>query len=314
MNQILATIVPVFLVIAVGYVAVRRDYVPKAHVRSIGLFVVKVALPALLVRAFSQRAFGEIMDLRYLAAYTLASLAVFAGGLFWARRVRGRDLPASAMVALGMAASNSGFIGYPVAQHLLGAPAGIALALNMIVENGLILPLAFVLAERSGGGASAGAVLRQSAKSLASNPLIIAIAVGFLLSLFSIRLPAPVMAAIDLLAMASAPAALFVIGGTLVGLRVSGMLGDLLQIVGGKLLLHPLAMLAALMLFPGMDPVLKMAALTFAAMPMLSIYPILGQKYRQEDMCAAALMAATALSALSIVLVLGAVRWSGLVG
>jgi predicted permease len=312
MTEILSTIVPIFLVIAVGYCAVRQDYVPKTHIRSLGLFVVKIAIPALLLKAFSQRAFAEIMDVRYLAAYTLGSLAVFGAGLCWARFARGRDMPASAMLARGMAASNSGFIGYPIAQHLLGAPAGLALSLNMLVENALILPLSFVLAERaSTGGASLRQVVSGSIRSLATNPLIVSIAAGFLLSLSGLRLPAPVLALVDMLAMASTPTALFVIGGTLVGLRIGGMLADLLQVVGGKLLLHPLAVFAALLLFPALNAQLKMAALTFACMPMLGIYPILGQKYRQEQVCAAALMAATSASVLSIALVLWAVRVSG---
>jgi len=123
MVEILSTIVPIFLVIAVGYVAVHQDYVPKSHVRSLGLFVVKIAMPALLLKAFSQRAFAEIMDVRYLAAYTLGSLAVFGAGLFWARLGRGRNMPASAMAALGMAASNSGFIGYQLSRRHPPDPA-----------------------------------------------------------------------------------------------------------------------------------------------------------------------------------------------
>ena len=41
---------------------------------------------------------------------------------------------------------------------------------------------------------------------------------------------------------------------------------------------------------------LVLGAVIFAAMAMLSIYPVLGQKYGQADFCAAALLATTALS------------------
>jgi hypothetical protein len=60
----------------------RRGCAPRAHVRSIGLFVVKAALPALLVKAFAQRASGGIMDLRCLAAsLPRCLLAGIAGGM-----------------------------------------------------------------------------------------------------------------------------------------------------------------------------------------------------------------------------------------
>ena len=69
----------------------------------------------------------------------------------------------------------------------------------------------------------------------------------------------------------------------------------------GKLILHPLAVFVSLAVLPrlGMpplDPDLRMAAIVMAAMPMLSIYPILAQIYGQEDFSAAALLIATAAS------------------
>ncbi len=107
-----------------------------------------------------------------------------------------------------------------------------------------------------------------------------------------------------MLATASSPVALFVIGGSLVGLQVRGMIGDVALIMLGKLLLHPLAILAALMLLPPIDPTLQLALLTMASVPMLSIYPILGQRYGHEDVCAAALLATTAVSFVTVSLVL----------
>jgi predicted permease len=175
----------------------------------------------------------------------------------------------------------------------------------MLVENMLMLPVAMVLAE---SGKNTGAIFRdillQSFKRLARNPVILAILAGLSFALLEIRLPEPVTRAIDMLAMASAPVAIFVIGGALVGFKLKGMIGDALQIAGGKLLLHPFAVFTAVMLLPSIDPQLQMAAVIFACVPMLSIYPIIGLRYRLESICAAALMAATIASFLTISAVL----------
>jgi len=48
------------------------------------------------------------------------------------------------------------------------------------------------------------------------------------------------------------------------------------------------------------DAHLRMAAVLFASMPMLSIYPILAQRYRYEGFCAAALLVATLLSFVTV--------------
>jgi len=71
-----------------------------------------------------------------------------------------------------------------------------------------------------------------------------------------------------------------------------------------KLLLHPLAVFAMLWLLPPIDPPLRMAAVIYASMPMLSIYPILAQRYHYEGFCAAALLVATLLSFVTVSIVL----------
>jgi predicted permease len=76
--------------------------------------------------------------------------------------------------------------------------------------------------------------------------------------------------------------ALFCIGGTLAGLSLKGMGSDLGLLVAGKLLLHPLAVFVAMLAFPVADPQMKTAVLLNAAMPMMSMYPILGLRYGRE--------------------------------
>jgi predicted permease len=153
--------------------------------------------------------------------------------------------------------------------------------------------------------------LFKSFAGLIRSPIILAIIAGFTFAIFKLKPPDAVTQATDMLALASGSVALFVIGGTLVGLKIKGMIRDMVQIVASKLLLHPLAVFGALMLFPALDPKLRIAAVTLACVPMLSIYPIFGQRYGEEDLCAAALMAATVASFLTISAVLGALHAVG---
>jgi hypothetical protein len=68
-----------------------------------------------------------------------------------------------------------------------------------------------------------------------------------------------------------------------------------IPLVLAKLIGHPLAVLLVASLLPllgvaAMEPQLRAAALLMAAMPMLSIYPILAQAYGEADRSAAALL------------------------
>ena len=297
MNQVLAVTVPIFLIIAIGYCAVRFGLVEQAGLKTMAGFVLNFALPALIIRALAARKLSEVADVSYFLIYGGASLVVFAAVYAIARWGLGRGQSQAAVQAMGATAANSGFFGYPTAALVLGAPAGVALSLNMAFENIILIPLALTLAEagRSGGGGVAE-TLRGTAHRLVRNPLIIAIVIGVLLSGSGLALPAPVGRAIDMLANAAGAVALFAIGGSLLGLQTRGMAGDVGLTVAGKLIAHPLAVFAGLKLAPGLDPALAKAALIFAAAPVITIYPLLGAIYGQGQLCAAALVSGVAVS------------------
>jgi len=302
---ILAITGPIYIVMAIGFVAGRAGVFSPPDMRVLGKFVVKFALPALLFTALSQRPIADIVNARYLGAYACASLAVFFVAAAFARYGQRKSMAQSTLIAMGMSFSNSGFVGYPIALQILGPPAAIGLAMCMIVENVLMFPLALTLAEMEADeGFRWQRALGQSLGSLARNPMIVAIVAGFGVSLFGIPLSEPLVRTVNMLAMASTAVALFVIGGSLVGLDVRDVLGDVVVVALGKLILHPLAVFAMLWLLAPVDPHLRMAAVIFASMPMLSIYPILAQRYHFEGFCAAALLVATLLSFVTVTVAL----------
>lgn len=304
MLDILAITGPIFILIAIGYVAVRTGLFAKSDTRALGAFVINIALPAVLFKALSQRSFGDVVDGGFLAAYIVGSLVSLGVGIVVARHLRNQPMPKAAMVGMGMSMSNTAFIGFPVGLQLFGQTAAVALALAMIVENLIMLPLVLMLAERGGGGGRL-AVLRQTLMRLAKNPIVLAILAGFLAAGLGWQPPTLIAKTIDMASMASAPVALFAIGGALVGQKVRGMVGDLSLIAVGKLVIHPLAVFGMLLVLPPMDPTLQLAAVLFASASMFTIYPIFGQKYGLEGMCAAALVVTTLVSFITLSVVVG---------
>lgn len=217
------------------------------------------------------------------------------------------------MQALGMAASNNGFIGYPVAAMVIGSPAAVLMALNIVAETLIIITAALILAEMSSNqGSSIWITVKKTALSLIKNPVLVGLLIGICLVVSGIKIPAPLFKAIDMLAEAAGPAALFVIGGTLFGLHVKGMAHDVSQIVIGKLILHLLAILVAFLVIPDIDPIYFAGALLFAAAPMISIYPLFGQRYDLGGVSATAMLVATVASFFTLSLVIWQMTLSGL--
>ncbi|CAN5354495.1 AEC family transporter [soil metagenome] len=315
MFNILAITGPIYLTIVLGFAATRMGLFSKADMHVLGKFVINLALPALLFNALAQRPIGEVLNGPYMLVYAVGSLVTLSLGWLWARRVARQDGATSAYYAMGMSCSNSGFVGYPIALLTLGPVAGVLLGLNMIVENLLLIPLLLALAERGEGRSGAWHLaLRQSLMNLLRNPMVLGLLAGLMVSLMGWKLPSPVGRTVTLFSQASGALSLFVIGGTLVGLQVQGIMrNQVAQIAVGKLLLHPLAVVAVLMLLEAgglmpMEPQLRMGLVLTAACPMLGIYPILAQKHGRDGLAAAALLGATVASFVSISLVLWVFR------
>ena len=179
----------------------------------------------------------------------------------------------------------------------LGPVAGVVLALNMVVENLLIIPLLLAVAGSEGSPGQWRQALLQTLRGLLRNPMIWGIVGGFLVSLSGLHMPEPVSRTVNLFSAASGALSLFVIGGSLVGLKPEGLRGTLAQIALGKLIVHPLLMAVVLLwLIPVADPALRTAALLTCAMPMMGIYTILAQRFGHGAISAAALLVTTVLS------------------
>ena len=304
MEYVLAVTTPIYLLVAVGFVSVRLGWMAPADMRVLGRFTAQFGVPALLFRSISRQPLGSVLNGDYLAVYAAGSMTAMFVVMLLAWRVWGRPVSLAALQGLGASGSNSAFIGYPIVLQVIGPTAGVALALCTLVENLLVMPLALALADSGNGDRRPGAVLQSTLCLLVRNPMILAICAGLTVSALGWHIPAVLDQTVSLAAAAAPPTALFVIGGSLVGLQLAGIRGDIALIACGKLLLHPLCVLAFVLLFPPEQPLLGAAAILFAAMPMLSIYPVLAQRHGHERLCAAALLAATVSSFVSISLLI----------
>ena len=130
-------------------------------------------------------------------------------------------------------------------------------------------------------------------KNLLKNPIILAQFAAVPFAFGWLPLPAALLKTAGVLSAGSGPVALFVIGGSLVGLRLGGRLADIFLLTAGKLLL----------LFGAPRDMLFAGAL-LACVPMASMVAIIHAQYGHEQRGAAIMLLTTVLSFASISLVL----------
>ena len=301
MLNILTITAPIYLAIGTGYVATRSGFFSKPDMHVLGRFVLNFALPAMLFNALSQRDFQDVLHPSYLLAYTVGSLFAYAIGFAIWRYGRRQNLTLSALVAMGVSCSNSGYVGYPILLQILGPVAGVGMALTVLIENLVIIPLGIALADSGESEhASWQHTVLESFKRLLKIPMLWGIVGGFVFSMMGWQLPAFIFKTVNLFAVACAGIALFVNGGSLVGMQVKGQLQAVGWIASSKLLLHPLLVGLMLWMVGPMDATLQISGLLLAGMPMMGIFPLLAQRHGQESFCAAALLVTTVASFFTI--------------
>ncbi|WHR52524.1 AEC family transporter [Vibrio furnissii] len=312
MLNVLSVVFPIFLVIFLGYLCVRRGLVSATTVGEMGRYVMYLALPAVIVKTLIGLPLDDLFNLRYLLAYLLTSASVMVMG-YWLLSKNGAQTKLdSAVMVTGMVVPNSAFIGYPIMLQMMDSPLVSGFAMALIIENLCILPACFILMDYHAITTQTG--LRQRllgvAKRTVKNPLLIAIVIGVVGNVSSLPVPDVIHQALSLLAPSAVAVALFVIGGSLASVVVKETRWAPLSLtMVGKLIVQPLvALMLMSWLLPG-EPELTMTLVVITAVPMLSIYAIIGEVYNRRTFCATAQLTTTAASLVTIPLVLSIAHW-----
>ncbi len=268
MDPILTILLPVFAIVATGYLAGRARVLGADGSDVLNRFVYWVALPALLFRAMATAEFDLAAAGRFAAAFTLAIGILWLASLLWSRAVWKLGLAEGAMHALNGVYANVGYMGIPLAAAAYGAEAApFAITAALIVVGPLIAITAAMLEiagkERVSVVTVAGGVLT----ALVKNPLVVSPLLGVAWGQTGIGLAAPIDTYLTLTGAAAGPCALFAIGLFLTNLRLREGLGEVSAMTLSKLVLHPLVTAAVVFWLIPLDPLAAKVAIFLAALP-----------------------------------------------
>lgn len=290
---------PLFLLVAVGYAAMRLLRWPADVPSAVSRVVFTIAIPALLFRLMASRADLPPADPRLLVAFFGGCLVVFVIGRLIAAVAFRMDGEAQSVFALGGVFSNNVMLGLPLAQTALGPQALPAVAF-VLVFNALVLwTLVTVSVEwaRHGGRRRAG--VAATARGVLANPIILAVLGGTAFSFTGLHLPAVVDAPLGLLAGAATPMALVALGMSLVQYGVRAGWRTSLAITVVKLAVMPVVVWAlALALGLGVLET-QVVVLLAATATGVNVYLMAQQFAVLEGPVAGALVLSTALAAVT---------------
>jgi predicted permease len=301
MAALIDVILPVFLVIGFGYLAVWRGYFSDAGVDGLMKFTQNFAIPCLLFRAISTLDLGQNFDLALLFSFYTGALAGFAAGFFGARYIFGRDWEDSVAIGFCCLFSNSLLLGLPITERAYGVDALESNYAIIAIHSPFCYAVGITAMEIARNrGSSFAALPKKVLNAMFHNALIVGIAFGFVVNLGGIPLPGVFTDALDLVIRAALPAALFGLGGVLYHYRPEGDLRTILYVVAVSLVLHPVIVWGMARWNDLSDAALRSAILTAAMAPGINTYVFANMYGKAKRVAASAVLIGTGASILTV--------------
>ncbi|NJM30610.1 MAG: AEC family transporter [Rhizobiales bacterium] len=269
MDAILNSVLPVFGIIALGFIFAKLRLVSEGTARGLTQFVFLLAIPALLFRTVVMMPPQEVKPWGLWIAMFGGLAIVWMLAAIIAQRTE--SLSASGGAAASMAAGfgNVALLGTPLALAHYGkdaaVPAGLILSIHAV-----ILWLAATLHREFAVHAEQviwRSIGRELLKTLSTNAIIIALAAAGIWRFVGLGLHPIPDRMLEMLSDASIPSALFALGLSLATYSLRGQWGGVGILIVLKMAVAPLMVYGLLRLLGPIPDLWFKVAVVFAAMP-----------------------------------------------
>ncbi|NLW17413.1 MAG: AEC family transporter [Firmicutes bacterium] len=297
LNQILV----LFLILIVGYVARRLRVFGEEMTKGLSSFLLKVALPALIVDSLQQsftpellRASGQVLVIAFVVYLASGLLALLVGKLL---KAPATDI---GVYRFALMFSNVGFMGYPVVNAVFGSEAVFYAAIYNLPFNLIVFTVGILIISLGGQRET-----QKITPAMFFNPATVSVAIGFMFFLFSVKLPTPLAITVEQLGSLTTPLSMILIGALLANSNFKEMLGNwrIYVVSSLRLLVIPLTIWLVLRNVTT-DPLLIGVPTIIGAMPVAANSAILAQEYGANSFLASQMVfVSTLLSVVTIPLI-----------
>lgn len=281
-----SSVTVILLLTATGYFCAVRGWLTQPARVFVNKLIMNVAIPCMCIYGLTTQLEREMLleygrylivpictiSLNYLLSFALGHLL----------RLPRRSL---GVFILMCSMSNTMFVGYAMCHELFGDPSVPYIMLFYLVSTTFTQTVGISIVRWSGG---VGAHSLKKALKFLTSPAIIAVVIGITLVLLDVRLPSLIESYMGYMNRIVSPMAMVVTGGILhdIGLkslRVDGRTGIMLAF---RFVLAPTLVLLGCSLM-GVDGLARKVFAVEAAMPVLSIAPVLASEYGADEQFAA---------------------------
>ncbi|MCH4150598.1 MAG: AEC family transporter [Sphingobium sp.] len=303
MLSTLATIAPVFLMIAAGYFARKLDIMPEGSGALLTRVVTWIALPALMFHIIATTDWSALWNTRFVIANLASAVIIFMAGM-GIGRLRGLPIADIAVDGLNASYSNVAYVGLPLFLLALGptsTPYVIIAATVMLMLLFTAAVVAIELGHHRDQGI--GHALGKALTGVVKNPVLASSAIGFAWWLTGWTLPDVPERFTQLLGAASSPTALVAIGLFMAERPLGEAMSNrfVLMLTCAKLILHPLITAVIAYGILGLSGLPAIMAVVIAALPTgTGPFMVAGFYARDGKVTSGTILATTLLSVITL--------------
>tara|TARA_B110000305_G_C19368578_1_gene603234 strand:- start:64 stop:993 length:930 start_codon:yes stop_codon:yes gene_type:complete len=239
-SSLIEVILPVFLIIGIGFIAAKLKWLPSTAVDGVMLFTQRFAIPCLLFNAMANIEISNYFNFLLIISYFTPSLISFFLGILISRYLLKYSLEKSVVIGFCCLYSNSLMLGLPIMEQAYGTnslgPNYAIIALNtpFCYVTGIIF-MEFVKGRGNGFTSTVG----KAVKGIFNNILVLSILLGVLVNVLEVIIPTTIDNAVNIIIKAAIPTAIFGLGGVLARYKVNGDILPVLVIAFIALLMKP---------------------------------------------------------------------------
>lgn len=278
LSVLFSNLVGLFLLIGVGFLAVRLKVIPAQTSKPLSSLLMKITLPATVFASLIRPFDPEFMKLGVIAiALSLLFFSLFVPlNLAISRLLRVPD-GERGMWCCCATFSNTGFMGFPVAYALFGDEGLILAVLINIPFNFLLYSVGVWMVCKDVQGAKGSFSLGK----VLISPLNIGMCLGLIFYFTQISVPEAIFTPIEHLSNVTTPLSMLVTGMNLAQGKTSDVIRDKKAITCSltRLLVCPVIAWAVMALIPNLNSLVMGVTLLIMAMPSPAATPIIGEQY-----------------------------------
>lgn len=205
--------VPVFLVIVAGYLLKRIGWINEGFIKASNKINFTITLPALLIQDMMNTDFMQEFDIIYVLYCAIVSTICFFGTWIVAKAVI-KDKSIIGEFVQAAYRSSAAVLGAAFVLNIYGDTGMVPLMIIGAVPLYNIYAVLVLTVECPEKGTQHEKTMKTTLKGIVTNPIILSIIAGVLLSIFKVDFPKMVDNTISNFAKMSTPLALLAIGGS----------------------------------------------------------------------------------------------------